>query len=201
MGSPSLSARPLAFLSTLNLSSRFWMYCGPDLWLYIPSQVSGQLLKQGTQGSPQTEPWTCWSAHCGISPSCEAPQEAGSSTAVDCSAPGRRQGCGSGSERLAIWKEYGFLEPCTSVLVPGVAVSFQSCSPFSWVRYSTREDGDVDHQEAQSCPTLCNPWTVAHRGRRREDPMPKGWWPRGVTPRPRSGAAAESARLQGRRNG
>ena len=79
-----LSARPLAFLSTLNLSSRFWMYCGPDLWLYIPSQVSGQLLKQGTQGSPQTEPWTCWSAHCGTSPSCEAPQEAGSSTAVDC---------------------------------------------------------------------------------------------------------------------
>ena len=28
------------------------------------------------------------------------------------------------------------------------------------------------------------------RGRRREDPKPKGWRPRGVTPRPRSGAAA-----------
>ena len=39
------------------------------------------------------------------------------------------------------------------------------------------------------------------RGRSREDPMPKGRWPRGVTPRPRSGAAAESARLQGHRNG
>ena len=31
--------------------------------------------------------------------------------------------------------------------------------------------------------------------------MPKGRRPRGVTPRPRSGAAAESARLQWRRNG
>ena len=39
------------------------------------------------------------------------------------------------------------------------------------------------------------------RGRSREDPMPEGRRPRGVTPRPRSGAAAESARLQGHRNG
>ena len=31
--------------------------------------------------------------------------------------------------------------------------------------------------------------------------MPKGQWPRGVTPRPRSGAAAQSARLQPCRNG
>ena len=31
--------------------------------------------------------------------------------------------------------------------------------------------------------------------------MREGQWPRGVTPRPRSGAAAESARLQWRRNG
>ena len=31
--------------------------------------------------------------------------------------------------------------------------------------------------------------------------MPKGWWPRGVTLRPRSGAAAESARLRRHRNG
>ena len=31
--------------------------------------------------------------------------------------------------------------------------------------------------------------------------MPEEWWPRGVTPRPRSGAAAESARLQRHRNG
>ena len=28
------------------------------------------------------------------------------------------------------------------------------------------------------------------RGRSREDPMPEGPWPRGVTPRPRSGASA-----------
>ena len=39
------------------------------------------------------------------------------------------------------------------------------------------------------------------RGRNREDSMPEGWRPRRVTPRPRSGAAAESARLQRRRNG
>ena len=39
------------------------------------------------------------------------------------------------------------------------------------------------------------------RGRSREDPMPQGWRPRGVTPRLRSRAAAESARLQWRRNG
>ena len=31
--------------------------------------------------------------------------------------------------------------------------------------------------------------------------MPKGQQPRGLTPRPRSWAAAESARLQQRRNG
>ena len=31
--------------------------------------------------------------------------------------------------------------------------------------------------------------------------MPEGQWPRGVTPRPRSGAAAESARLRQHRNG
>ena len=31
--------------------------------------------------------------------------------------------------------------------------------------------------------------------------MPEGRWPRGVTPHPRSGAAAESARLRQRRNG
>ena len=39
------------------------------------------------------------------------------------------------------------------------------------------------------------------RGRSWEDPMPKGQQPIGVTPRPRSGAAAKSARLQQRRNG
>ena len=33
------------------------------------------------------------------------------------------------------------------------------------------------------------------RGRSQEDPMPKGRQPRGVTPRPRSGAAAKSTRL------
>ena len=39
------------------------------------------------------------------------------------------------------------------------------------------------------------------RSRSWEDPMPKGRQPRGVTPRPRSGAAAESARLRRCRNG
>ena len=38
------------------------------------------------------------------------------------------------------------------------------------------------------------------RSRSQEDPMPEGQRPRGVTPRPRSGAAAESARLQWCRN-
>ena len=38
------------------------------------------------------------------------------------------------------------------------------------------------------------------RGRSREDPMPEGRRPRGVTPRPRSEAAAESTRLRWRRN-
>ena len=38
------------------------------------------------------------------------------------------------------------------------------------------------------------------RGRSREDPMPEGLRPRGLNPRPRSGAAAENARLQQRRN-
>ena len=39
------------------------------------------------------------------------------------------------------------------------------------------------------------------RGRSQEDPMPKGRRPRGVTPRPRSGAATESTRLRRHRNG
>ena len=38
------------------------------------------------------------------------------------------------------------------------------------------------------------------RGRSREDPMPEGRGPRGVTPRPRSEPAAKSARLRRRRN-
>ena len=43
--------------------------------------------------------------------------------------------------------------------------------------------------------------TSRGRGRSWEDPMPEGRRPRGVTPRPRSGAAVESARLQRCRNG
>ena len=39
------------------------------------------------------------------------------------------------------------------------------------------------------------------RGRSQKDPMPEGRRPRGVTPRPRSGAAAQSTRLRQRRNG
>ena len=39
------------------------------------------------------------------------------------------------------------------------------------------------------------------KGRSREDPMPEGRRPRGVTPHPRSGAAAKSARLRQHRNG
>ena len=43
----------------------------------------------------------------------------------------------------------------------------------------------------QSHPTLCDPIDGSPSG----SPMPEGQRPRGVTPRPRSGAAAESARL------
>ena len=43
--------------------------------------------------------------------------------------------------------------------------------------------------------------TSEFRGRSQEDPTPEGRWPRGVTPHPRSGAAAESARLWQCRNG
>ena len=43
--------------------------------------------------------------------------------------------------------------------------------------------------------------TTKVRGRSWEDPMPKGRQPRGVTPHLRSGAAAESDRLQRCRNG
>ena len=43
--------------------------------------------------------------------------------------------------------------------------------------------------------------TSEDSGRRRKDPMPEGQRPRGVTPHPSSGAAAESARLRRRRNG
>ena len=43
--------------------------------------------------------------------------------------------------------------------------------------------------------------TCEVRGRSREDPMPEGRRPRGVTPRPRSGAVAESTRLRRHRNG
>ena len=39
------------------------------------------------------------------------------------------------------------------------------------------------------------------RGRSRQDPIPERRQPRGVTPRPRPGAADESARLQWHRNG
>ena len=42
--------------------------------------------------------------------------------------------------------------------------------------------------------------TFEVRGRSREGPMPEGQRPRGVTPCPRSGAAAESTRLRRHRN-
>ena len=54
--------------------------------------------------------------------------------------------------------------------------------------------------EARGCDERSYP-TSEVRGRSREDPMPEGRRPRGVTPCPKSGAAAESARLQLRRNG
>ena len=53
---------------------------------------------------------------------------------------------------------------------------------------------------ALSAAERSNPMSEV-RGRSLEDPMPEGRRPRGVTQRPRSGAAAESARLLRRRNG
>ena len=53
---------------------------------------------------------------------------------------------------------------------------------------------------SQEDPMLSYP-TSEVRGRSQEDPMLEGQWPRGVTPCPRSGAAAESARMRRHRNG
>ena len=60
--------------------------------------------------------------------------------------------------------------------------------------------GGCDRRTKRSAAVRSYP-TSEVRGRSREDPMPKGQQPRGVIPRPRSGAAAESARLRWRRNG
>ena len=54
--------------------------------------------------------------------------------------------------------------------------------------------------EAQSAAERKYP-TSEIGGRNREDPMPEARRPRGVTPCPRSGAVAESARLRRCRNG
>ena len=54
------------------------------------------------------------------------------------------------------------------------------------------------HHSAGGCDGRA---TSEVRGRSREDPMPEGRRPRGVTPRPRSGAATESTRLRRHRNG
>ena len=54
--------------------------------------------------------------------------------------------------------------------------------------------------KAQSMAKKTYP-TSEVRGRSQEDPMPEEQWPRGVTPRPRSGAVAKSTRLRRRRNG
>ena len=62
-----------------------------------------------------------------------------------------------------------------------------------WLRWAGHSAGM--HHSKRSHPTS------EVRGRTREDPMPEGWRPRGVTPRPRSGAVAESTRLRQRRKG
>ena len=59
-----------------------------------------------------------------------------------------------------------------------------------------------DRGRLQQCTSVAekSDLTSEARGRSREDPMPKVWQPRGATPRPRSGVAAESARLQQHRS-
>ena len=61
-------------------------------------------------------------------------------------------------------------------------------------------NGRAKAQAAASAAERSHP-TSKVRGRNREDPMPEGRRPRGVTPRPRSGAAAKSTGLRWRRNG
>ena len=64
--------------------------------------------------------------------------------------------------------------------------------------YITHSAGGCDG--AHSAAERSYPTSEA-RGRSQEDPMPEGRRPRGVIQRPRSGVAAESARLRQRRNG
>ena len=52
----------------------------------------------------------------------------------------------------------------------------------------------VGCDRAQSMAKRCYP-TSKVRGRSGEDPMHEGWRPRGVTPRPKSGEVAKSARM------
>ena len=62
----------------------------------------------------------------------------------------------------------------------------------------TKPGGGCDQHTKSSREELPH---VRGQGRSREDPIPEGWRPRGVTPRLRSGAVAESARLRQHRNG
>ena len=71
-------------------------------------------------------------------------------------------------------------------------------SPPAAATTSALSAGGCDHRRA-SVAEKSYP-TSEVRGRSQEDPMPEGRRPRGVTPRPRSGATAESARLRRRRN-
>ena len=58
-----------------------------------------------------------------------------------------------------------------------------------WLRWARQNTAERSHPTSEV------------RGRSQEDPMPEGRRPRGVTPRPRSGAVAESTRLRQRRKG
>ena len=64
--------------------------------------------------------------------------------------------------------------------------------------WRTKNDGSCHQRTKHGREELPH---VGGRGRSREDPMPEGRWPRGVTQRLRSRAVAKSARLQQRRNG
>ena len=71
---------------------------------------------------------------------------------------------------------------------------FSSVQSLSRVRQSAGGCEGAQSAAKRSYPTS------EVRVRSLEDPMPKGQWPSGVTPRPRSGAVAKSARLRRRRN-
>lgn len=111
----SLSPRlqPLPFLSTLNLCSRFWTYCGPDYGFTPPVRCLANSSNRGHKEVPRQ------SLELQVCPLWRFSQLRGPPKrqvlprllVVRGRKGGRGAGSGSGCERLDIWKEHGFLKP------------------------------------------------------------------------------------------